>query len=137
MNYVLLLLLLLFTACRSQQVVLSETIDSTLVHSISYRDSLHTDYCFQFDQLDVWYYDTLHVDSSHKRPSLLKHICITKGSQSSAITKTEQQQVCDSMKVNDEKHLEPATKPPQRWPFLVILILALIALIYIASRLRL
>ena len=137
MHYVFLLLLLLLCSCKSQQIQTSQKVDSIMVHNLVYQDSLHTDFDFQFDQFDVWYYDTLHVDTSHKRPSLLKHICITKGSASSAITKTEQQQVCDSIKVETERHQQPAIKPPQRWPYLVILVLALIALIYIASRLRL
>lgn len=126
------LLLCTIAGCKSKQIATTQATDSIAVHNLSCKDSLRIDYNFQFDRLDVYYYDTLSYDTSHKRqPNLLKHVAITKGSQSSAIARTEEKATCDSTKVDSMKYEEPIPKPPKKSTcfWLIALLIGLIILI--------
>ena len=126
------LLLSILSSCKSKQIATTQETDSTSVHTLVCKDSLRFDYNFQFDRLDVYYYDTLSYDTSHKRqPNLLKHVAITKGSTSSAIVRTEEKATCDSTKVDSMKYEEPIPKPPKKSTcfWLIALLIGLIILI--------
>ena len=138
-KYVYLILTLLFAAsfmgaCKPSRSVESHT-DAVSVQSLSVKDSLHTDFRFLFDQLDMWTFDSLHVDSDAKPwPTVVKHISITGGNLHSTKSLKRQEAHTDSTLIKEQDVIHPVSYPP-KLQTLVILILAIVLLFTILSRL--
>ena len=152
-------LMFIMGSCKSSHSVETKT-DSVSVQSVRMEDSLHLDRTFQFDRMEIYLSPTLPqgegvrqavlsslgVDSIRKLPVCSPspsgrdgegfYVCITKGSASSAITKTEKQTQADSTAVKHQDVIHPVITPPKLPSWLIVLIFCFITYIAIISRNR-
>ena len=126
-KYVYISLIALFgvCACKSSHSIEKNT-DAVSVQKVHVSDTLHTDFSFLFDQLDMWCYDSLSHDSdAAPRSKMVKHICITGGQMRNTKTEHRLKQLSDSTQFKAQEVIHPINTPPKLW-HLIILILAII-----------
>ena len=110
--------------CKPSRAVEKQT-DAVSVQHLSYADSLHTDFSFQFDKFDYWLVDSVEFDSAN-HPTLkgVKHGVIHRGEARNEITDVKLKQASDSTKMKAQDVEHPVIVPPKlpTWLLCVIFI---------------
>ena len=111
--------------CKPSRAVEKQT-DAVSVQHISYADSLHTDFSFLFDRLDMWVYDSVESDTNVAPypTKVVKHIAIQGGNVAQSKTENKLKHATDSLVASSQEVIHPVIVPPKlpTWLLCVIFI---------------
>lgn len=128
-------LMFLLSGCKQSRAFEIKT-DSVSVQSLHVEDSLRSDFSFIFDRLDMWFLDSMDVDSPRVLPinKMVKHVAIQGGHISNAKTEKHIKQVVDSATMKSQEVIHPVNVPPKIPVGFVIGVLVIITFVIYASR---
>ena len=153
-------LMFLLSGCKQSRAFEIKT-DSVSVQSLHVEDSLRSDFSFIFDRLDMWFLDSMDVDSLKPLSALWTspprgrihpdgyaassppprgrlggglHVAIKGGHISNSKTENHIKQVVDSATMKSQEVIHPVITPPKIPAGFVIGVLVVLAFVIYASR---